>query len=415
MTTAAIVTIGDEILYGHITDTNSTYIAALLSDNGISTIKKITIGDTSDAITEVLTELSNKVDIVIITGGLGPTKDDVTKSTLANFFNCELELNAEALKHVQEFFAKRNKHVTESNILQAHLPSKAEYIPNKQGTAPGMWFSNNNQAFISLPGVPFEMKDIITNEVIPRIITRYKTSVISHQIIKTFGIGESFLAEKIADWENQLPDKLKLAYLPEIGQVKLRLSTSGSDIKSNKELISKHVQTLQPIISEYIFAYSDISLAEAVGNILLDQKQTLATAESCTGGAIAAAITSIAGSSAYFYGSVVAYQNDIKRDFLNVKAETLNKFGAVSKETVEEMAIGVRKKMNTTFGLSSSGIAGPGGGTDKKPVGTVWIACSDQSGTISQKLELQRDRKMNIQHSVLAALNLLKQRITQNS
>jgi nicotinamide-nucleotide amidase len=415
MTTAAIVTIGDEILYGHITDTNSTYIAALLSDNGISTIKKITIGDASDAITEVLTELSNKVDIVIITGGLGPTKDDITKNTLANFFNCELELNAEALKHVQEFFAKRNKHVTESNILQAHLPSKAEYIPNKLGTAPGMWFNKNNQAFISLPGVPFEMKAIMTNEIIPRIITRYKTSVISHQIIKTFGIGESFLAEKIADWENQLPDTLKLAYLPEIGQVKLRLSTSGSDIKHNKELISKHIRTLQPIISEYIFAYSDISLAEAVGNILLDQKQTLATAESCTGGAIAAAITCIAGSSAYFRGSVVAYQNDIKRDFLNVKAETLNKFGAVSKETVEEMAIGVRKKMNTTFGLSSSGIAGPGGGSAEKPVGTVWIACSDQSGTISQKLELQRDRKMNIQHSVLAALNLLKQRITQNS
>lgn len=415
MTTAAIVTIGDEILYGQITDTNSTFIAAQLSDQGIRTCKKISVGDTKEAITEVLQELTNKVNIVIITGGLGPTKDDITKTTLAEFFNCELALHQEAFQHLQDFFTKRKKELSGLNKFQAYLPTKADYIPNKLGTAPGMWFTANNQVFVSLPGVPFEMKAILTEEILPRIKSRFKTSVISHQIIKTIGIAESSLAEKIADWEDQLPDNLKLAYLPELGQVKLRLSTSGPDIASNNSLISKHITTLQPLISKYIYAYSEINLAEAVGNILVDQKQTLATAESCTGGAIAAAITAIAGSSAYFQGSVVAYQNKIKQEVLGVKNDTLKKHGAVSKETVEEMAEGVRKLMNTTYGLSCSGIAGPGGGTAEKPVGTVWIACSSAKETISQKLELHHDRNMNVQLSVLAALNLLKQRITQNS
>jgi len=415
MTTAAIVTIGDEILYGQITDTNSTFIAALLSDHGIRTCKKISVGDSHEVITNVLHELSGKVNIVIITGGLGPTKDDITKNSLAQFFNCELKLHNEALQQLKAFFAKRNKELTGLNELQAHLPTKAEYIPNKQGTAPGMWFENNNQIVVSLPGVPFEMKAIMSEEILPRIKQRFKTPAITHQIIKTIGIAESILAEKIAHWENQLPENLKLAYLPEPGLVKLRLTTSGPDTDSNKALIAKHISTLQPFIAEFIYAYGDISLAEVVGHLLTDQKLTLATAESCTGGAIAASITSVAGSSSYFQGSVVAYQNSIKKEILGVKEDTLRKFGAVSQETVEEMAIGVRKLMNTTYGLSCSGIAGPGGGTTEKPVGTVWIACSDKQGIIAQKLKLHRDRNMNIQLSVLAALNLLKQRITQNS
>lgn len=413
--TAAVITIGDEILIGQITDTNSKYLAEKLSENGIKTISKFSVGDNKEAISETLEFIAGKTDIVILTGGLGPTKDDITKKTLADFFNCTLTLHPEALDAVTLFFKKRNKELSDINREQAFLPSSCMYIPNLYGTAPAMWFEKNNQVFISLPGVPFEMKHIIEEEILRRLKSKFSAPAITHRIIRTVGIGESFLAEKIEAWEAALPENIKLAYLPEAGQVKLRLSMTGSDIDSNERIISEEVNKLKSIAGKFIFAYENISLEEALGNLLNRQGATLATAESCTGGAIAAAITSISGSSAYFKGSIVAYDNTIKENSLSVNPETLQKHGAVSEQVVLEMAENVRKKMNTTYALSCSGIAGPSGGTKEKPVGTVWIACAGPDGIIAKKFMFGWDRIINIRFTVVAALDILRQRMEEKA
>lgn len=415
MYTGAILTIGDEILIGQITDTNSTFIASQLNGCGYSIQQKVSVGDDSDSIRNALNSLEGKFNFVIITGGLGPTKDDITKTTLADYFNCELELFPEALEQVESFFKNRGKEITEINKKQAWLPSNCTYIKNQYGTAPAMWFEKENQVFISLPGVPMEMKRILVEEVQPRLINKFKPKSITHRIIKTIGIGESFLAEKIEVWEKNLPSNIKLAYLPEAGQVKLRLSAFGDSHEKNDELIAGQLKGLQKLAGKYIYAYNNASLEETIGKILLDSGLSIATAESCTGGAVAAAITSVPGSSGYFHGSIIAYQNKIKSEILKVKDDTLQKHGAVSEETVVEMAEGVKNVLGTDIGLSCSGIAGPGGGTAEKPVGTVWIAVSDQQGTISKKLSLSSDRKINISLTVQAVLNLLRQRLTQNS
>jgi len=414
-TKAAIITVGDEILYGHITDTNSAYIANLLSEQGFSVTQIISVGDQTESILEALNIVKNSVSVVIITGGIGPTNDDKTKNALEIFYNRPLKLFPEALEQVKLFFEKRGKPLTELNYRQAWLPENCTYIPNHYGTAPGMWFEENNQVFVSLPGVPYEMKLLMQEQIIPRLKNRFYTRIITHQLIKTTGIGESILAEKIAVWEQDLPPSVQLAYLPSVGEVTLRLSISGTDEDKNRVELANQVSRLRPLISKYIYAYNDVSLPEAVGQLLLQNHLTISTAESCTGGAIAAALTSVAGSSAYLWGSIVAYQNGVKISMLDVQAFTLSEYGAVSEQTVIEMAQGVRQRLGTSIGLSSSGIAGPGGGSPEKPVGTVWIACADATGVVTKKLNLIGTRESNIQQTVAAIFGLLIQRLTQNS
>ncbi len=414
-TKAAIITVGDEILYGHITDTNSAYIANLLSEQGFSVTQIISVGDQTESVLEALAIVKNSVSIAIITGGIGPTNDDKTKNALEIYYNRPLKLFPEALEQVKLFFEKRGKPLTGLNYRQAWLPENCTYIPNHYGTAPGMWFEENNQVFVSLPGVPYEMKLLMQEQIIPRLKNRFNTRILTHQLIKTTGISESTLAEKIAVWEQELPFSVRLAYLPSVGEVTLRLSMTGNNEEKNRKELANQVTRLQPLIRKYIYAYTDVSLPEAVGQLLLQNHLTISTAESCTGGAIAAALTSVAGSSAYLWGSIVAYQNGVKINMLDVQASTLSEYGAVSEQTVIEMARGVRHRIGTSIGLSSSGIAGPAGGSPQKPVGTVWIACADATGVITKKLNLTGTRESNIQQTVAAIFGLLIQRLTQNS
>lgn len=406
---AEILTIGDEILYGQITDTNSQWISAELDKVGIRIQRKSSIGDSENEILEALKEAEGRADIVLITGGLGPTNDDITKKTLGIYFNTQLQLNETALADVTNFFQSRGRELTEINRQQAFLPTSCECIRNTCGTAPGMWFEKQGKVFVSMPGVPFEMKAMMTAGVIPRLQEKFKPPVTLHKFIRTVGIGESFLADKIKDWEASLPTHLRLAYLPSYSEVRLRITASGVDKGLLSEQVDKEVIKLQELIPEFIFGYDDDVLEKVLGEILRKSGKRIAAAESCTGGLISHMLTGIPGSSDYFQGSIVAYHNDVKREVLGVQQETLDNYGAVSEEAVKEMAEGVRKKFGTEAGIASSGIAGPGGGTLEKPVGTVWIAYSDKDGTIARKLTLGNLREVNIRLSAIAALNLARQ------
>ncbi|HEY8402201.1 MAG TPA: competence/damage-inducible protein A [Cytophagaceae bacterium] len=410
-----IITIGDEILYGQITDTNSQWMSAELDKHGIKTIRKTSIGDNELHIIQAIKEAESRADIILITGGLGPTNDDVTKKTIAEYYGVPLVLNQEALQDVTVFFAMRGKELTEINRQQAYLPANAVFLSNKNGTAPGMWIENERCILVSMPGVPHEMKGLMEEEVIPRLKKKFTLPVIYHKFIKTIGIGESYLAEKIADWENQLPSNTKLAYLPSFGEVTLRLSTFGQDLNTLKESTQKEIEKIQAIIPEHIYGYDDDTIEQVIAQLLTERKLTIATAESCTGGFVAHRLTSVAGSSCYFWGSVIAYHNSIKMNILGVQEETLRTCGAVSEETVKEMAEGVRKLYKTDIGISTSGIAGPGGGTTEKPVGTIWIAYSDKEKTVTRKLSLGNVRDYNIRYTGYALLNLLRQTLTKNS
>lgn len=411
---AEVVTIGDEILYGQIVDTNTQWISSELDKIGVKTTRKISIGDDEQEILNMLQESLSRVQIVLITGGLGPTKDDITKKTIAAYFKDHLEINPHAEAFVKDFFEKRDREFTEINRQQAALPSKCTYLPNITGTAPGMWFEENGKILVSMPGVPHEMKYLMQAEVMPRLKKYFKTPIIVHKVIRTIGIGESFLAEKISDWEDALPKHLKLAYLPNFGQVRLRLTGIGEDEKSLKAEIESEIKKLKPIIDEYIFSYENEELQEAIGKLLKEKQQTVSVAESCTGGFIQHLLTSIPGSSAYFKGGVVSYANEIKENVLSVKIETLENFGAVSEETVIQMANGVRKLMNTDYGIATSGVAGPDGGTEEKPVGTIWIAISSDDKTIAKKILMTKQRDSNIQYGSIAALNLLRKMINNS-
>jgi nicotinamide-nucleotide amidase len=406
---ADIITIGDEILYGQITDTNSQWISAELDKIGIRTKRKSSISDQESDILTMLAEAEERSDIILITGGLGPTNDDITKKTLARYFNCPLELHEEALVHVRNLFNRRGRELTETNRGQAFLPTLCTYIENTSGTAPGMWFEKNGKIFMSMPGVPFEMKDIMTKSVLPRLKEYFKTPVILHQLIKTVGIGESNLADLIKDWEAQLPPHIKLAYLPSLGEVKLRLTATGDTPSALRSEIEEQIEKLTPIIAEYIFGFSEEPLEKILGDLLRLNKRTIATAESCTGGYLSHLFTSIAGSSDYFKGGIIAYHNEIKTSQLNVKEESIKANGAVSEQVVKEMAESIRIKFNSSIGVSVSGIAGPGGGSEEKPVGTVWIGYSDANKTITKKLIFSNRRDVNIRLSAYALLNLIRQ------
>ncbi len=410
---AEVITIGDEILFGQITDTNTQWISAEIDKIGIKTVRKSSVGDTREDIVNVLNESLKRADVVFFTGGLGPTKDDITKYTLAAYFNDELVINKEAEAFIKDFFEKRGREFTEINRQQAAIPSKCTYLPNKTGTAPGMWFEHEGKIIVSMPGVPNEMKYLMTYEVIPRLKEYFKTPIITHKIIRTIGIGESFLAEKISDWEDSLPSHIKLAYLPSFGQVKLRLTGYGDDFQVLADDIDAQVEKLRPIIAEFIYSFDNQELEESLGTILTESHETVAVAESCTGGYLSHLFTSVSGSSAYFMGGVVSYSNEAKMNVLSVKQETLENFGAVSEQTVTEMAEGVRKLMNTTYGIATSGIAGPGGGSEEKPVGTIWIAVSGPEGTIARKFLFMGQRSVNIQYGSVTALNMLRKLINR--
>ncbi|KAA6436951.1 competence/damage-inducible protein A [Dyadobacter flavalbus] len=408
---AEILTIGDEILFGQITDTNTQWIGAQLTDIGIRPVRKTSVGDKRQDILDAFKEASQRVDVIIVTGGLGPTRDDITKHTFCEYFGTELQINEDALKLITEFFNKRGRAMTELNIQQAALPQNCTYIPNLWGTAPGMWFEKDNVIYVSLPGVPYEMKNLMEFEILPRLKSRFVTNIIQHKSVRTIGIGESFLAETIASWEDALPEHIKLAYLPHFGQVKLRLTATGTDQQLIDAQLQQQVDLLMPLIEEYVFGFDKDELETVIGSLLMNSNATLATSESCTGGYVASQITSVPGSSRYFEGSVVSYSNAIKINVLGVSAETLERYGAVSEQTAREMAEGARKVLNTTFAISTTGIAGPDGGTAEKPVGTVWIACATPDETFTQLLTLRNDRKINMELTNSYALNLLRKTI----
>jgi len=411
--TAHIITIGDEILYGQITDTNAQWMSQQLDAIGIKVTQRLTIGDVKEEILATLKYAEDKADIVLITGGLGPTEDDLTKPCLAEYFGVGLKMNEKALAKLEIMFKQFKFELTPINRLQANLPTNCEMISNSLGTAPGMWFYENNTIFISMPGVPFEMKQMMSTFILPKLKEQFELPIIYHKIVKTIGIGESWLADKIKPWTNTLPKEISLAYLPSLREVKLRLTTSGNSLEILKSQVDKQIELLKEHIEKYIYGYNNDTIESIVGETLVANKESISTAESCTGGYLAHLLTSISGSSAYFKGSIIAYANEIKIEQLGVKQQTLDKYGAVSEETIIEMAEGIRTKFKTTYGIATSGIAGPDGGTKEKPVGTVWIAISTPFGTHTKLLSLAKDRSLNIQASAKSALAFAWQTFTQ--
>ncbi|SNS50270.1 competence/damage-inducible protein cinA [Belliella buryatensis] len=405
---AEILAIGDELLYGQIIDTNSHWISQELDKIGVRVVRRTTVGDNRDSILAAFADAEKRADIILMTGGLGPTNDDLTKPLLAEYFKCSIELVPEALEAVRIFFEKRGRELTELNRLQAHLPTKCTYVPNEVGTAPGMWFEENGKVWMSMPGVPHEMKKLMTDFVLPKIKSLYALPVIYHKVIKTVGIGESWLANIIKDWEKNLPNHIKLAYLPSLGQVKLRLTAFGDDYDELQAEVETAIDQVRPLIDKYIYGYNHESLEESIGRLLKQANKKVALAESCSGGYISHLITSIPGSSKYFQGSLVPYHNQFKNEILDVNADTLKAYGAVSEETIIQMAENIKTMFGADYGLASSGIAGPDGGWKEKPVGTVWIACAYEGKTVSKKLQLTQDRMLNIQLTAIAALNLLR-------
>ena len=406
---ASIITIGDELLIGQVIDTNSAWVAQQLNSIGIWVNRRIAVGDNWNDIWQTLDEEIKKVNVIIITGGLGPTSDDITKPLLCSYFGGKMVLNQEVLRHVRylsEVIYKRP--FIERNAKQAEVPDVCKVLPNSRGTAPGMWFEKENVVVISLPGVPYEMKGIFEDAVLPQLQTIFPKHHIVHRTLVTWGIGESFLAEKIKKWEEQLPSSIKLAYLPNYGLVRLRLSGSGIEgIKLNEQLNAEY-EKLKVLIQDWLIAEGDVSVPEIIKNLLLQRKQTLSTVESCTGGYIAHVLTALPGISEIYKGSVISYANELKQNLLDVHSETLQITGAVSEETVSEMIKGGLKKMNTDYVIATSGIMGPDGGTTEKPVGTVWIGIGNKERMVCRKFQFRFDRTKNIEVTTLNALLLLR-------
>lgn len=407
---ASILTIGDELLIGQTIDTNSAWIATSLNNIGISIQRRVAVGDEWGAIWNALEEEGAKSNIVLITGGLGPTSDDITKPLLCEYFGGKLVTDQDALDNVIEIFTKKlNRPLIERNLKQAEVPNNCVVIQNKRGTAPGMWFEKNGVIFVSMPGVPHEMKGMMENFVMPTLLKKFNIAPIHHRTLLTAGIGESFLAEKLIAFEKSLPENIKLAYLPNYGMVRLRLT----DLKSNSEslLIDEQFEILKSTIKDYMVVDQDLSLQEVVAKKLMNSGKTISIAESCTGGYISHLITQMAGSSQYFLGSVVSYSNEMKQDALQVPEEILKEHGAVSIQTVEMMAKGIRLLSKSDFGLATSGIMGPGGGTDEKPVGFVCVGFSSETKTVSTSFQFRFDRRRNIELTAINALDFLRKNI----
>lgn len=406
---AEIITIGDEILIGQIVDTNSAWMAVELNQLGISVAQITSISDDPVHLINALSEAKDRAGLILITGGLGPTKDDRTKNVLCEYFNTKLVLHEPTLEHIHNLFFKRTGlKVNQINRDQALVPECCEVLFNASGTAPGMWFVKDDTIYVSMPGVPFEMIQLMTDQVIPRLKAMSDFGAIVHKTILTVGLGESMLAEKISDWEDALPSFIKLAYLPSPGQVRLRLSAYGNNEEDLLVAVNAEIEKLIELIPDSIFGYENDTLPGVVGKLLLDKGFTMATAESCTGGYISHMLTSIPGSSKWYIGSVIAYSNEIKERVLGVDKQQIEAHGAVSKQVVEQMAIGARKLLNTDFALATSGIAGPDGGTEEKPVGTVWIALATQETVVSKRYNFGKNRERNIIRSSQTALDMLR-------
>ncbi|RWU10167.1 competence/damage-inducible protein A [Pedobacter chitinilyticus] len=411
---AEIITIGDEILIGQIVDTNSAWMAAELNKIGVK-VKQITsISDEAQHIVKALEEAQNRADIILITGGLGPTKDDITKLTLAKYFNMPLRLDEETLAHVKEFFDKLNRPMIEVNIKQAEVPDGCTVIKNKNGTAPCMWFEHHGKIIVSMPGVPFEMKYLMEDEIIPRIKERFEMPFIFHQNILTAGLGESFLAEQIADIENALPAYIKLAYLPKLGQVRLRLSASGTNEAQILTDVAYYTKQIVERVEKYVVLTEDLPFEKAVLNLMDKYQLTLSLAESCTGGYVSHLFTQHPGSSSVFQGGAVTYSNDLKQLVLGVSETTLAAYGAVSEQTATEMAQGAVKNFRTDYAVAITGIAGPDGGTPEKPVGMVWIAVASKTEVKAKMFKFASQRFQNIERSAMAALMMLFLQLKQD-
>lgn len=409
---AEIVTIGDEILIGQIVDTNSAWIAQQLNAIGINVWQMTSISDDKAHILSTLDIAALHADLIIVTGGLGPTKDDITKQTIAEYFHSRFVRNQAVLEHITKLLSPRGIKISELNASQADLPDNCTVLHNALGTAPGIWFEKEDTVFVFMPGVPFEMKYIFSEQLIPRLKAYFETPAIVHKTLMLTGIAESMLAQHIEAWENQLPSEVKLAYLPSPGIMRLRLTAKGGSEYDLNKLISKQIDKLMPLISKWFYAFDNELIEETIGKLLKSNKLTLATAESCTGGKIASMITSIAGSSAYFMGSVVAYDNKIKENILQVDPQLIINNGAVSQQVVEAMATHCCKIFGTDYAVATSGIAGPDGGTPEKPVGTVWIAVASRNNLHSRKLLLgDTNRERNIARSALAVLSDLYKEI----
>ena len=404
---AEIITIGDEILIGQIVDTNSAWISQKLNDAGIRVKQISSVSDDREHILEALSLASGRADLIIITGGLGPTKDDITKKTLAGYFNTGYRCDQESLENVKNIFAKYKRPVLEVNIRQADVLENCITLQNKNGTAPGMWIEHQDKIYVSLPGVPFEMMYLMEEEVIPKVISKFKLPVISHHTILTAGIGESILADEISDIEDSLPAHIKLAYLPKLGVVRLRLS-GYADHKEELEVeISAIMKQIVARIPDYVIAEADLTLEKSILDFMQARKLTLSVAESCTGGALSQTITRNPGSSAVFLGGAITYSNNLKETVVGVSSQTLQQFGAVSEQTVLEMASGAIKAFKSDYSIAVSGVAGPDGGTEDKPVGTVWIAIANSKKAKGKKYQFGNKRIQNIERSVTSALIML--------
>lgn len=407
--TVHIVTIGDELLIGQIIDTNSAKMAQFLQEIGAKVTGRTVVGDEQHAIIETLAAATQKADIVLVTGGLGPTKDDVTKKAIADYYEVGFVFHQETLERLHRIFERLGKPITDALHDQCWMPQNATILTNKMGTAPGMWFEEGGKVLVSMPGVPFEMEYLMQHEVLPKLQARFNPLPSEHQTLFTAGEGESTVAEMLKDFEASLPPQAKLAYLPSIGRVRLRLTVSDEDPRLVKQILDEKFREMESLLPPAIVAgYGDDSLESVIGKLLKQQKLTLSTAESCSGGYLAHLITSVPGSSAYFMGSVVSYSNEVKMRQLSVKEETLAQHGAVSEQTVREMVAGANQLLQTDVAIAASGIAGPDGGTPEKPVGTVWVAVGNRERVVTHKLKLGKDRIRNIQYTGFYGLNLLR-------
>ncbi|GMN11682.1 competence/damage-inducible protein A [Croceitalea sp. MTPC9] len=410
---AEIITIGDEILIGQIVDSNSAFIAKELNKIGVSVYQITSVQDEKQQILNALSEANKRSQVVIITGGLGPTKDDITKHTLCEYLGDSLVKDEGVLNHIEKLFAKYiSTPISDLNRQQALVPASATVLKNEFGTAPGLWMEKNGTAFVSLPGVPFEMKGLITSGVLPRIISQYKRPHILHKTIMTYGLGESAIASKIEDWENNLPEAIKFAYLPSLGRVRLRLSAKGNHKEELQEMVEKEAKKLYPLIGDIIYGEEeDESIESSIANLFTNKKLSLATAESFTGGKIAEQLTALPGASKYFKGSVVSYATETKINLLGVDRDIIEKHSVVSEEVALAMAKNVRQVLNTDFAIATTGNAGPTKGDSDEPVGTVFIAISTPKHTFTQKFTMGNHRERIVQKSVNKAFELLQKEI----
>lgn len=405
-----IINIGDEILIGQIINTNASWMAEKLNQHGVAVDRVLTIADTKEAIVDAVDLAMESSDLVFITGGLGPTKDDVTKKTLADYFGMELKFHEPSFSNLQQLFAQYGRVADDRYKVQAAMPKGAKILINKVGTASGMWFEQNGKVVVSMPGIPKEVKYLMKYEVLPNLKMQFEFPTIMHHTINVTGKGETDLAELLVEFEEKLPSNIKLAYLPNstIGMVRLRLSAYGEDAIVLETQLDHYVRKLPPLLGSLIFGEHKETLESVLGQMLLKRNYTLGTAESCTGGNIAHKITSVAGCSAYYESSVIAYSNEVKKNLLGVKAETLDGHGAVSEQTVIEMARGTQKLLNVNCAIAVSGVAGPTGGSPEKPVGTIWVAVTENEKIYTKKLQLGKDRIQNIERTTTIALNLLR-------